>query len=239
VRISDYLQHSLASARRTKEWTCRKHPADIHPYVGIYRADEQVAVVTLQHHQRDEILTTARVCAVGFDADVLGITFETYIADHKNTDGINPVTGRRWGPNEMQDVAINHGGVEKGWVSEALTISVANRAGDIGMISLPFRYSGKYLVFGESTGDLISTDRENAVSGLMPDALRQAMLRPSSAVEMPDFERIDRADRDILTTMMLRSKLDCAVLLISELTDQDRVRKLREVGKVLGTDDLE
>jgi hypothetical protein len=242
MRLNEYLQNANENARSMKEHTCADGRADVHPQICVYRGDELIALVTLFHHQRDEILTAASVCAAGFDADVLSLTFETYAADGKidDPDGghVNPRTGKQWGPGEMQDAAENHQGIEKGWVTEALLITVANRAGDVVAINQSYRYEGKTLVWQESVlptmGLAFGLPPSPQLQGLIPDALRQAMNTKSASQVVPGgWDTVDRADRDILTSQLLGKSLTCAVILVADATNDSRVRRLKRAGVTL------
>lgn len=240
MRINDYLDHAILAARETKEQACRERPADICPYVSAYRGDELISIITLRHQVAAEVLTVATISAVGFDADVISMVVETYIADTASNDpaaGINPHTGRPWQPGEMQDVAENHDGIEKGWVTEALVVTVANRAGDVGVINQPYRFSGKHLVWVDNhLRPKVFEEGNKNHGGIIPDALRRAMQRKSTSQVFSEFVEskvIDHADLDILTAEALGERFECAVMLGADIDDDVRVRKLKEVGVVI------
>jgi hypothetical protein len=237
VRIDDYLKHAAASARQVKERACRNRPADIQPYVCAYRGNDPIAMVTLQHHIRDEILNVALQSAAGFDADVLCLAFETYAAvslgDVDDT-ALNPRTGKEWGPGEMQELAEKYGGLEKGWVSEAVSVTVVNRAGDVAMLSQMYRYSGRHLVWTDLMPNRAepSDDGETKVfGGVMADALRQIMLSASGSQLLPD-SALDRTEKDIATVFAIGTMTECAPLLFADSNDDPRIRTLRKVRGV-------
>jgi hypothetical protein len=226
----------MRSARGTKEWACRKGPRDINAYVTGFRGDEMVAMVILQNHDRDQILAIASGVANGMDCDVISLTFEAWVAVGSGTDEkrlLNPMTGQPWRDGEMAEVAQKHGGLESGAVRETLNVMVANRAADIGMGCVPFRYSGKHLIFEEEDKYFLSTTDGNQTKGRMPDVLARIMLHPSGNQIIHDTDSFGRDERDIRTAQMISKMFPCGVMLASDFDDDTRLRKMRKVATVM------
>jgi hypothetical protein len=209
VLQTDFLDNLRHVAMQTKEHVCRNRPKDLQPFIVANRGHEPVALVTVHEHVRDTILGVAEVVAAGFDADSIGLIFETYQErfhpEHPERQGINPVTGLRWEQDEMAEVAAKHNGIEKGWVTENVSVVCADRAGSVGMLQLPFRYSGKHLVWmeGRDSGRWSTGDGDvEQLRGNIPNALREMMLQPSAAQVLSHLS-LNRAERDATTAHYL------------------------------------
>jgi hypothetical protein len=130
VKISDALQRATASVRRLKEGSARR---PVNTVVEVYRGGEPAALFGLRP-DRDAMLAVARAAATGLGADVLVVALESW----HSTLLKSPVTGKPWAPDEMEELARNHHGRERGWVSDAIVLHVANRAGDFAGAILPY-----------------------------------------------------------------------------------------------------
>lgn len=241
--LSEIEAHAAKGATAVKEYVCRRGPRDLLACIEAYRGNELVAVTVPERHDRDLILAAFRACAVGFDADALTVVFETYVASLQHEGEldmddpeavaavaksmVNPLTGRQWGPGEMGDAVKNHGAIEKGWVSEAVSISCANRAGDVTLLQLPYRYSGKHLVWLPRVNMPVGA----VSSGRMPDMMIAAMNAPSLGTVIPYQDGTGtRAERDVWAAEMTMKALPCHVALFADATNSDRVRVLRRAG---------
>ncbi len=245
MQITDYLERALDTAKDIKESACRDRPDDIRPHVCAYRGEDLVAIITLRDHMRDEILNLCGYSAFGFDADVISLVYETYVATSSRGGasfdplfGKNPFTRERWKPGDMQDLAKNHGGIEKGWVSESLSVSAVNRAGDVAMRSQNFHYENKKLVWDEDTGIITNGGGEEEavghLTGLMPERLKAYMALPSgSQVAQGLCDDLDRADKDVLTAQHLTKEYPCVAMLFSEERDTVRTAKLMKAGYLI------
>lgn len=214
----EFLDNLERSARATKENITRKRPADISTYIVVHRGDDPVALITLARADRDAMLTTAKLCAGGFEADSLGLVFETY-ETRPNADGsiTNPLTGQFWQQDEMNDAVRHHDALGKGWISEAVSLCAVNRAGDLGMRNLLYRYvGGKHLSWQESQ-DWTDTVKK----GIVPDALTEAMLSPTPGqlFDLPDT--LDERDKHVAKVLLSKGH---AVLMYANATDTERRR---------------
>lgn len=104
----------------------------INPVIQGWRGASPVIVMTPMDVDRDQALRAAWICAQGFGCDAIAMSTDAWSAKGaRGKADINPVTGKRWGRNEMQDVVLNHEGIEKGWIVEGLMTYAVNRAGDV------------------------------------------------------------------------------------------------------------
>lgn len=224
-------------AIETKEHACRHKPHDSSPTIIGYRASEPIVIVTMHNHDRDEMLNVLSVIAAGFDADVVAMVHESWQAESVGpVKGLNPVTGQPWKAGEMQEAVQHHQAIEKGWITECMSVAVANRAGDVLYDVKPFRFSGKHLVWIDSDLRLAMITPE----GLIAERLRHIMLSPSGdqVIEKwglrfdPDF---DRDSRDAAVAKYLDRTFRCFVILTSLADQEGRIKKLRAIGEVIGS----
>lgn len=127
--IETALELVIKVARQNKEGQASGGPygTEMPTTLMMFRGTEHVATVIPEGGpDRDKMIRCASLAASGFSADILGLAFETFLTKYR----CNPRTNRRWGPNEMQDLATNHEGREKGWVIDAVQVMAYNRAGD-------------------------------------------------------------------------------------------------------------
>lgn len=182
MRLAEAAEGAVEIAKGAKEARVLEDgPGDIHPQLMCWRGDDPVAILILRQHIRDEILKAFRVCAIGFSPDIMATIFETYTANYENTPehlrGKNPRTGKDWDEGGMQLEAAMHGGLEKGYVHEALAVSVVNRAGDHIFVTLPFHYVENRLTWDDSiTINTLAQDGE--LTGIMPKSMLRAMNAP-------------------------------------------------------------
>lgn len=167
------------------------------------------------------IAATARAMASGFHADSIMITSDTYGANRLD----NPLTGERWATGEMEDVALNHDGIAKGWVHEALILNVLAREGRQLLRLLPYLRGsdGRTVTWldddinASSDGDLdwqtVDTDTRFATvmtAPLMPDPPNRVLGRKPTRGEMDLVVAEMLADPDIggcQQVMLLRTDL--------------------------------
>jgi hypothetical protein len=232
VQLIEFADNLKASAIGTKEHVARRGKTDLLPFVVANRGDKPIALVTIHEHVRDTILSIAGVMATGLDADSVGIVFESYVTvpdpEHPERDGLNPVTGQRWKANEMHLVATVHDGIAKGWIEESIGVVVANRAGDLIMLSLPFHYTSMgHLKWDEPKAPLSTLDmpKDGKVSGIMPEAMIRMMIEKSAMQMFPDFPH-DEHERDAFVAQLLTMQGN-AVMLYADIRDTKRVATLQ------------
>jgi hypothetical protein len=160
--------------RKTKEDWVATGPeiTDLAIYLHFYRSDDMVAMVQTQL-DRDTALQAGRLGAMGFAADAMSITFESY---HSNLQ-YSPLTGEEWRHQEMQFVYETHPeAIEKGWVTECLTTTVHERGGGFVLLSASYQIKDGKVEWGE-----VAAHRQDdgAGEGTMFDYLRDAINAPS------------------------------------------------------------
>ena len=223
--LRDVETRAAAAAIRTKEHVCRRSPHDISAAVDIWRGNELVAVALPDQHERSAILDLFAYAAAGFDADAMAIVMESYVAcvDLQDLDrdspeaeaavlraNTNPMTGALWALGEMADAVKHHDAIEKGWIEEAIVVSCANRAGDITLKLLPFRYAGKHLVWKAER----HLPDNGTAEGYFADRMTKAMNAPSLSVafNLPQGE-LSREERDIEVAKEIMRLVPCRVAL--------------------------
>jgi len=147
--LRDVLDRAVIGARHVKEDLARAETggnADLSNMLMVYRGDSLVCYVYPEASQnRDALLDCAWAAAIGFEADVLALVFESWRA----TTPINPRTGQAWGEREMQEFADHYDGVAAGVIQDCVSVAVYNRAGDMLMGMLPYRLGHRKVVWGE------------------------------------------------------------------------------------------
>lgn len=140
--LEELCDRALGTARRRlADETAEAHArADIElgPVVEGFRGNQ--AVIVLFPHESapgaEEALRACWLAATAFACDTITMTTDTYMAVGDAKDGaqakdmVNPLTGKPWGRGDMQELAMHHRGVERGWITEALMTLAVNRAGD-------------------------------------------------------------------------------------------------------------
>ena len=148
------LTRALDAAQQIKQRKVDEHQdnPDVPSTVITWRGGQLVAIAQSPHVSRDDLLMLANVCSHGFSAEVLVLVQETY----KSEVELNPLTGLKWAPGEMQHVAEHHDGLDQHWVTEALMVMCYDRAGGYDVVELPYRITGGVLTWAPS----LDTDDE-------------------------------------------------------------------------------
>jgi hypothetical protein len=254
VRLDDLITITIPIAHSLVEHFTQRHQ-DCPHMITCYRGEEEVAVIVM--HGGGEDVTRAAMLAIrGFDADTTTMVIDSYTTvcneqhSHEDHDEamraggpcphmINPVTGKRWVPGELEEAARLHGAVEKGWLEDALLLSAVNRAGDWRAVSLPYALAGtkRDRVSWRTMQDTTQTH------GPLRDGLIEAMNLPGGTIayrqlfgDSPDDlgENWSREARDSYTAtglkMMLGDRIQVA--LSCDPNDQQRIRRLRRYGNL-------
>ena len=187
--------------KQAKVERVRKDPEnpDLPITLHFYRGDELVAAVQCPL-DRDTALKAGMVAAMGFNADTMSISFESYHSTLENS----PLTGKRWMPKEMQYVAEVY--PDKDWVRECLTITTHERDGGFTLFSQPYRIlDGEVEWTEESLLQISSEEDDVGGSGVMFEALQHAM-------EVPKINALvaEQAEKD-----------DVAAFISSLITDEE------------------
>lgn len=207
--LQEALDVAITRARAVKEDLLRD-PVDGDPDTDldnlllIYRGAELVALVFPRpSHDGDALLSCAGAAAAGFDADTLALVCETW----QPLVPLNPATGRKWGPGEMQQAA-DRGGVAQGVVQGAVMVSIFNRAGDHLTSLLPYRLGHRKVIWDEArtvtAGQLSSPAQKQITEFMMAPSIAQLIGRVG--VTATDFgldEEEGRAHADCAVSKIL------------------------------------
>jgi hypothetical protein len=104
------------------------------PVINAYRGRHCICMAIPGDGDGQRIASTARTMAVGFEADAVAISTDSYVSDHQQ----NPMTGQPWNYGAMELLADQHDGIARGWVKEALMIAVYRHDGHAVMCELPY-----------------------------------------------------------------------------------------------------
>ena len=192
--------------RRTKEeWVeTGTENTDLAIYLHFFRGDSLVAAVQCPL-DRDKGLLAGRMGAMGFNADTMSITFESYHSSLRES----PITGNRWMPREMQFVFENYPeAAEQNWVNECLTITMHERGGEFALYSTPYRIKDGKVEWQEGGQyELRSGEEGSSGGGVMFDYLQDSMTGPT-----------------ILTKLDEQSEVEPVVALMSSLITDEEAR---------------
>lgn len=178
MNIAEALEVVIASAKHQLEKQALEGRVYEVAYATIagWRGHEPIGLARPQAHERDVILHLVRLFAGGFGCDIVATSFDSFMSA---TPDLNPHTGKKWEPGQMQDLADNHQGREKGWVLDALMVTVVNRAGDLRVATLPYSFVGDQLRWDEPVIDDPEVDGKMKFTGLVPDKMVEAMMMPT------------------------------------------------------------
>jgi hypothetical protein len=217
--LSAALEHAVRGARRLKEAQVRdthdptRGATDISPVIQGWRGAQPVVLLAPARVNRDDALYAARLAAVGFGCDILSFTVEGWQAADPER---NPTTGKLWGPGEMQRAVEEEGALEAGWITEALTTNVVNRAGDVLGAVLPYRVDPRVSAlditsYGLEWGQQPDLAQEAEWGGLVVDHLVDFMNEPPVDALMAQAD-LPPADSFRLSDEEARAHIDCAVV---------------------------
>lgn len=175
--IREKTQAITEVMKKTKEdWVAtRPENTDIAIYLHFWRGDD--LIITLQCEvDRDTAMAAGEVGAMGFGADTMAITFESFHSNEPNS----PLSGKRWRPHEMQYVfeAVPENAVEH-WVDECLTTTLHERGGGYVLNSNGYRINGGELIWTEAQMHVTSEDEDGSAAGVMFEYLQHAMAAPT------------------------------------------------------------
>jgi hypothetical protein len=129
-----FLQAHMGAARITLE-TVVGLGKSFAPMIMVVRGGETVAHIIPPSGDGQMIHRIAHLAADGYLADEIIIVTDTYSA----RELFNPYTFKPWQRGELEDLAVNHNGVERGWVRDALMLLFVRRVGKPSMYTLPYR----------------------------------------------------------------------------------------------------
>lgn len=236
MQIAEHLTRAIARARGMKEQkvtelTAGEH-TDINAIIEGFRGDSPVVVLMPAQIDRDESLKAAWIAASAFGCDVIAMTTESWHPAEEYAL-YNPVSGERaskekviageeavpWPAGSMQDVALNHGGLEKGWIVESLNTVVVNRAGDMASGIQDYKINRSTNALGitkssiEWLGEpqILETSTEGVkLGGIIPVNMVRFMNEPSIDVAI-SHSGLSGADFG-LTPVQTQAHTDCAAV---------------------------
>lgn len=230
--IRKLVNEAADQARRLKEMECEdNHDRDrrpaLRPSIQGWRGADPVALMIPSQVDRDAGLRAAYLCATGFGCDSIAFSVDTWSA----TTMTNPLTKKRWGPREMQDLADNHDGVAKGWISDGLSTFVVNRAGDLASVMQRYTLKGRdnpllgrwvwSVTWGERySDDALEPGAPDKIDGLVPEALISYMNLPTLQQDITAHTGLSGADFG-LDAVETQAHTDCAVVKTMRLAGFD------------------
>lgn len=156
--------------RETKEATVsstpQDDPGDMRPVVFFERDGEIMAAGNAPQVDRDLGLELARIGIRGFAADSVIWCADAHVANQL----INPNTGKRWGPGEMQNACDNEGACLVGVLQDCLLVTRVDRAlGVLSYLNLPYEVDKEARTVDWATGPEWSRSSWDSKSGGVVD----------------------------------------------------------------------
>jgi hypothetical protein len=145
-------------------------------FVEFWRGDEVVAVAAIPS-DRDTMLEIAVNGSYSFSADMTVVSFEGWAATTK----INPASGEPWEPGDMAHLAQHERGRERGFIAESLLVTGVDREGNLCGRGKNFTIKDKEVIWTDDISANFNPGDEVVPTGLVNDALKFAMSKPSIA----------------------------------------------------------
>jgi hypothetical protein len=208
MNVAEVLQAATISAKKAKVISARQKQIVLPTSVVCFRGGVPVAMV-----QRDvtagsaEVVTMTTLAANGFGADLIVVTVETWFAVGELAGrGTNPVTGNRYQRGDMQDLVENHHGRERGWVLDAIVITVADRDGHQETELIPFKPRGRQVewIEVEELNCLDAHPDSTELDGFMKDQLHSIMMQETKFTEAFPLDPDDNPE-------MAQAAADCMI----------------------------
>lgn len=195
MKIDDAVTMAAHVAKQSAKATLRraKGRTDLGTQITCIRGDEPVVSIVMRP-DRDEMLQVSDYAASGFGADLLALSFDTFmVSGHKEENANDPRTGKHWAQGAMQTYVDEFG--FDGTVVEGILTMGINRAGDIRFLQQTYEVAGRSVHWADAEA-AVDGDR---MTGIVPNALRQIMLRKTLdqafATTMPQvFAKFSAAD---------------------------------------------
>jgi hypothetical protein len=192
-------EHTVATARGDD-------PGDIPPIVIWERGGKPVAVAQVDQVDRDLGLEALHRGRIGY-----GATSATFIVDaHQTHTVINPTTGERWAPGEMQDLCDREGACEIGLLTDCLMLVHYRAKGDaFWSTSMPYHVDKAAHEVHWQNDKSVSTEEEQEdlhLDGYVPDVIRVAFKENDLFTELLVAGRLP-ADMGVVE---IRSAMDSA-----------------------------
>ncbi len=217
--IADLVADALAEAASVLE-SSREAGEEYVPALFVQRGEERVALCMAIPSTREKVMALCQLAAIGFQPTHIVLVTDTW----QTPRGVNPVTGQDWHHGEMADLAMNHDGIAKGWVSEALSAVVVDNTGEHMVWELPYKATGPKVEW--SPPELLE-----GVTGDLPAAL-VAMMTSIPEPPPPDVKVLDTygmegilAGRDCATARHIIGAGDIAALAFVPDSNRGRIIK--------------
>lgn len=198
--MTDALDIAVSATKGTKERTVKDGQRDMLPTVLAYRGDNRIALIQGPAIDRDQMLRIVEMAVRGYEADVVSMAFESWACSKLGMAELEKLGGI-----SLQEAVRLHGALGKGWVSDCLMVTAANRAGDIVARTYPYEVKGRRLHWRE---EFLPPHPPEDIGGYVPDVIRQIMLaQPGmSAQEMQRGMEMFSSDEE-----QMWASRDCAV----------------------------
>jgi len=202
----DHLSEHMKLSRRLLELNV-KAGQPFAPMLVPVRGDDPIGVIIPPRTDTDAglaILKTGQLVVHLLSIDTIVLVSDTYEATIPN----NPLTGKIWNAGEMEQVALHHNGIEKGWVTDCLTVIVFRRDGHQSSVMMPYSVKRRQVTWKET----IQVDSREP--GMQMEGRLSEMFSDVSTLPDLPFTMTDREAEVILTA------LGCVVLLGEHATKE-------------------
>lgn len=211
MKIIELADRVAAEVRQSKDAWLRDQSApdadtNVRHMVHGYRGESPVVLLMPLRIDRDDTLKGAWLAAKFFGCDTLAFTTESWAPAREYVDR-DPYTGKPWSgrPHSMQDAVEQWYALEEGVITDCLMTTVANRAGDIALLTQNYRVTRRLTVFGTAsyTVDWLDVQRHDTldpkgrVSGVVVDSLIAYMNQPTGLQDMTRIFGLNGADFDL------------------------------------------
>ncbi len=146
---------------------------DMVPIVTFRREGEDLAIFFANQVDRDLALFAIAIGVPGYGCDEIVLATDA----HYTRNPINPKTGERWGPNEMQQACDVDGACSLGIITDYIPVIRAYRDGRFDQTILPYHvdHDAHEIHWHEPQ----ETESDVEVQGYIPDLIREAFAKPT------------------------------------------------------------
>lgn len=200
---------------------------DLTPMLDVWRDGRLVAAIICRQVDRDEALNAAGIAVPGLGADAVVMVFDA----HMTSAAVNPATGERWGPNEMQKLCDDGDACDTGLITDCMVIQEVHRDGSGRLITLPYHVHKTARTIAWFPGDdpVASTSVEGLIADTLRDAFRQPDLFTFAQKEYPgDLPHDARLHTDIAVTNALAEAGYLVKLIPANGREREIINEARE-----------
>lgn len=164
---AEKIEQHLDAVRQLKE---SRGGEDLPPIVDVWRDDRILATGFAPYVDRDEGLKVANGMIMSCRPDAVTFTVDAHVTNQ----AINPATGEKWGPGEMQRACDDANACETGVITDTMFTTVVTPDGVIGFGQDPYHVHKSDGTVAWS-GRIVEADREDMhLEGLVTDTLLQS-----------------------------------------------------------------